>query len=67
MLGGNTSAQYTSAAGMDFSVEYAMKNMGVQIGYQALGLNAKSTDSTFNNSKITGFISGIMTQVSYMF
>jgi hypothetical protein len=63
----NSSIEYAPAAGMDFIVEYSLNKIGFQVGYQVLGLNGTPKDSYSEDLKVTGFVSGITTQISYMF
>jgi hypothetical protein len=58
--------EYLPAAGVDLMVEMFAKNTSLQLGFQALGLNGKSKNSK-DDLKITGFVSGVVAQVSYMF
>lgn len=58
--------KYLPAIGADLMVEMFAKNTSLQVGFQALGLNGTQKDST-TDLKVTGFISGVVAQVSYMF
>lgn len=53
------------AAGLDILADFSTQNnMSFQVGYQVLGYSAESKSQ---DTKITGFVSGIITQVSYLF
>ncbi len=58
--------EYLPAAGVDLMIEMFAKNTSLQVGFQALGLNGKSKNSQ-DDLNVTGFISGVVAQVSYMF
>ncbi len=63
----NSSIEYLPAAGIDLITELSIKDINLQIGYQVLGLNGQSKKSSGDDLKITGAVSGIMAQVSYLF
>jgi hypothetical protein len=61
---GDDQVKYEPAAGIDLGIQVDVKNVGIMVGTQFLGLNMKRTDV---DAKLTGYYDGFFTQVSYMF
>jgi hypothetical protein len=58
--------KFEPAAGLDLSVQMDINNFGIMIGTQYLGYNAKAQGGG-SDLKVTGYVDGVITQVSYMF